>query len=85
MKTFRSLRPLAAIGALTLSIRNATAGAWYTVYESATVDGAYRASRYVKATASGVFAIEGVDATAATKFVRIGVGDAAVPAGTALP
>lgn len=72
-------------GALTLSIRNATAGAWYTVYESPAANGDYRASKSVRATASGILALPDVDATAATKFLRVGVSDAQVSAGTPLP
>lgn len=70
---------------LALRIANAESGAWYTVYASGTVDGTYRAVKSVRAAAPGLFAIEGIDATAPTKFIRLGVGDAQVAAGTLLP
>ena len=69
MKTFRSLRPLAAIAALTLSIRNATAGAWYTVYVCETVDGDYVLDQ-VRAGVDGDMAFS-LDGESPTRFVKI--------------
>ena len=68
-----------------VTIRNAVAGAWYTVYAADEVGGAYQAAASVQATADGLLTLSiPAPADKPTRFVRIGVGDAQVPAGTAL-
>jgi hypothetical protein len=68
-----------------VTIKNAAKDAWYTVYASDTVDGTYRSVTSAKATADGLktLSIPAPDSKP-TRFVRIGVSDAQVPANTEL-
>ncbi len=68
-----------------ITIKNAAKNAYYTVYASDTVDGAYKAVTSVKATADGLKTLSiPAPSSKPTRFVRIGVGESAVPGGTAL-
>ena len=68
-----------------VTIKNAAKDAWYTVYASDTVDGAYKAVTSVKAAADGLMTLSiSAPSSKPALFVRIGVGESAVPAGTSL-
>ena len=68
-----------------ITVRNAVSGAWYTVYAADSVNGTYRAVTSVKATAAGLKTLSiPAPASKPTRFVRIGVSDAQVPANTEL-
>ena len=68
-----------------ITIKNAAKNAYYTVYASDTVDGAYKAVTSVKATADGLKTLSiPAPSSKPTRFVRIGVSDAQVSANTEL-
>jgi hypothetical protein len=68
-----------------ITVRNAVSGAWYTVYAADSVNGTYRAVTSVKATAAGLKTLSiPAPSSKPTRFVRIGVSDAQVPANTEL-
>ena len=68
--------PLVAAAAptLTVTVGNAKAGLWYAVYASETVNGAYAFVQRARATKDGTLPFT-IDATAATKFIRIKASD----------
>ena len=69
-----------------VTIKNAAKDAYYTVYASDTVDGTYAAVTSAKAAADGLMTLSiPAPSSKPARFVRIGVGEGAVPAGTALP
>ena len=69
-----------------ITIKNAVKDAWYTVYAADSVDGAYKAVTSVKASADGLMTLSiPAPSSKPTRFVRVGVGDAAVPANTVAP
>lgn len=70
---------------LTLRIDNAVSGAYYTVYASDSVSGPYRAVKSIRASASGIFPLPDIDTASDSRFFRVGVSDAAVPANTVAP
>ena len=68
-----------------VTIRNAVKDAWYTVYAADAVNGTYTAVTSVKATADGLKTLSiPAPSSKPTRFVRIGVSDAEVPANTEL-
>ena len=68
-----------------VTIRNAAKDAWYTVYAADAVNGTYKAVTSVKATADGLKTLSiPAPSSKPTRFVRIGVSDAQVPANTEL-
>ena len=68
-----------------ITIKNAVKDAWYTVYAADAVDGTYRAVTSAKATAAGLKTLSiPAPSSKPTRFVRIGVSDAQVPANTEL-
>ena len=68
-----------------VTIRNAVKDAWYTVYAADAVNGTYTAVTSVKATADGLKTLSiPAPSSKPTRFVRIGVSDAQVPANTEL-
>jgi len=68
-----------------VTIRNAVKDAWYTVYAADAVNGTYKAVTSVKATADGLKTLSiPAPSSKPTRFVRIGVSDAQVPANTEL-
>ena len=68
-----------------VTIKNAAKDAWYTVYAADAVDGAYKAVTSVKASADGLMTLSiPAPSSKPARFVRIGVDESAVPAGTSL-
>ena len=68
-----------------VTIRNAAKDAWYTVYAADAVNGTYKAVTSVKATADGLKTLSiPAPSSKPTRFVRIGVSDAQIPANTEL-
>ncbi len=68
---------------LDLEIGNAAKYAWYTLYESGTVEGPFTAVLSSQATADGALPLR-IDASAPTKFIRIGASDGEVSTGAAM-
>jgi hypothetical protein len=62
---------------LTVTIGNAQSGVWYAVYESASVGGPWTFAGRAQATADGTLPFT-IDATAATKFLRLKASDAEI-------
>ena len=73
----------AAAPTLTVTIGNAQAGVWYAVYESAAVDGPWTFVQRAQATRNGTLPFT-IDATAATKFLRLKASDAGIASGDPL-
>jgi M6 family metalloprotease-like protein len=68
-----------------VTIKNAAKDAWYTVYASDTVDGAYKAVTSIQATADGLLTLSiPAPSSKPTRFVRIGVSEAQVSTNTGL-
>ena len=77
--------PISVSGStMDLSVANAAKGAWYTVYTNDAVSGTYRAAVSLRAESDGLLEFRGIDSDEDVKFVRVGAGDAQVPAGTPL-
>jgi M6 family metalloprotease-like protein len=68
-----------------VTIRNAVAGAWYTVYAADEVGGTYEAVTSVQATANGLLTLSiPAPSDKPARFVRVGVSDSPVSDGTEL-
>ena len=73
----------AAAPTLKVTIGNAQAGVWYAVYESASVDGPWTFVQRAHATRDGTLPFT-IDATAATKFLRLKASEAEIATGDPL-